>query len=318
MNDSPLRHWLPYKLQRQPDALLCRWLYAGEKRFTEPFFDETIGKCLSHAYNSQRFRVVSDLAVLPGFGHQVESLAPAAFIFHISRCGSTLLSQVLSVSPATVVLSEVPFLDEMLHLPLRTGLPLPQAGSLFTAAVALYGQKRFAQEQHLFIKTDSWHVLFWQQIRRLYPHVPFLLLYRRPDEVIRSHQHQRGMQAVPGLLEPVLFGLKKEAAVLLPPDIYTAIVLEKFFSAFLQVMQQDGNAVLANYNEGPQAIVAKLTAKAGVSFTAAEGQAMEQRAGFHAKHPGQAFAERQLSSTLPDLRQCFLFYEALERLRQAE
>ncbi len=48
-----------------------------------------------------------------------------------------------------------------------------------------------------------------EKARKLYPQTPFILLYRQPGEVIRSQQKRRGMQSIPGLLEPEIFGFTK-------------------------------------------------------------------------------------------------------------
>jgi hypothetical protein len=116
MNSSALSKWLPYKLFYYQNQILCRWMYAGEKTFTEPFFDETVLKCLSHPYNSNPFKSVADVQLLHQWSHSIDYIKPTAFIFHVSRCGSTLLSQLLSLSAQNIVLSEVPFLDDIIAI----------------------------------------------------------------------------------------------------------------------------------------------------------------------------------------------------------
>ena len=44
-NSAPITGWIPVKLYPEENNLLCRWLYAGDKTFAEPFFDETILAC---------------------------------------------------------------------------------------------------------------------------------------------------------------------------------------------------------------------------------------------------------------------------------
>ena len=45
MNTHPLKNWIPFRLDFHEKELHCRWLYVGDKKYTEPFFHETTGKC---------------------------------------------------------------------------------------------------------------------------------------------------------------------------------------------------------------------------------------------------------------------------------
>lgn len=78
------------------------------------------------------------------------------------------------------------------------------------AAIKFIGQNKNGNEQILFIKTDSWHIFFHRTFRHLFPTAPFILLFRSPDEVIYSHQKVHGMQAIPRLIEPEIFGFKQK------------------------------------------------------------------------------------------------------------
>jgi hypothetical protein len=44
------------------------WCYLGEKRFTEPFFDDTINRCLRHPFNAL-FRHQPPIRRLEEWGH---------------------------------------------------------------------------------------------------------------------------------------------------------------------------------------------------------------------------------------------------------
>lgn len=318
MQCSVLEQWLPYKLITQSDQLLCRWLYLGGKRFTEPFFDETIMKCLSLPYNSKFLKSVSDLQVLKEWSLQMDNLHPTAFIFHISRCGSTLVSQLFSLFPQNIVLSEVPILDELLRLPYkRNALHRDESDALFKATLAFYGQRRESVHQNLFIKTDSWHILFYDRLRRLFPGVPFVLLYRTPEEVMLSHHRKRGIHAVPGLIEAGIFGFDDAGFVNL--DVYLAAVLEKYLTTYLQIIQKDKNVLLLNYGEGIMNMMEKIADKANLIFSPKEWDTMEERATFDAKYPGQKFSEDQSSLAKPEyLHSCSTLYEQLEQFRKAQ
>lgn len=317
MISSALKNWLPYKLISEKDQLLCKWFYAGEKKFSEPFFDETILKCLSYPFNSKAFKCVSNVEVLPEWSLAIEHVKPSVIIFHISRCGSTLLSQLLSLSGRNIVLSEVPFLDEILRLPYKHKKISEDASNrLFKATLAFYGRKRETWEEHLFIKADSWHILFYKRLRRMFPDVLFVLLYRNPGEVIRSHQKKRGIQAVPGLLEPELFGFNQNVKQGWDLDCYLSNVLEKYFTAYRDVVLNDNQVILANYSNGMPDVINKIVDKTGICFSEKERETMKERIIFNAKYPDKKFIEDQPIHKPPlCLQGCFELYDQLKRFQ---
>jgi hypothetical protein len=49
---NELSGWVPIRLYRETAETMVDWCYLGEKRFTEPFFDDTINGCLRHPFNA--------------------------------------------------------------------------------------------------------------------------------------------------------------------------------------------------------------------------------------------------------------------------
>jgi hypothetical protein len=311
---SALENWVPYKLSSREERT-CRWLYLADKKITEPFFDETISRCLSLPENSGMMRCVSSVDILPEWSQQVECISPSAIIFHISRCGSTLISQLLALQSNNIVLSEVPFFDELLRDGNRKN-DMKSALPILKAAIALYGAKRKPGTNRLFIKADSWHIHFYKELRELYPAIPFILLYRRPDEVLRSQQKKRGMHAAPGVIEPTLFGFDNSIVTELSLDEYMARVIETYLQAFMEVIAHDQHAHLVNYDEGGLPIVKMIAGLTNTAISETELRAMEERSGFHAKSPGDVFNEPETKELpCPFLEQSFKLYEALEKIR---
>lgn len=310
MNDtlsSMLENWVPYKLTYEEGRPYCEWLYTGDRGFTEPFFDETISICRQLYYRNRKS--VSSIEILPQWSNEVESVPPAAFIFHVSRCGSTLASQLLALDKSNIVLSEVPFFDALL----RKGV----SGESLKAAIGLYARVK-KDRKRLFIKTDSWHMFFYKQIRELYPTTPFILIYRRPDEVMRSQQKRRGMHAVPALIEPSLFGLENEEVHQMTQDEYLGLVLDRYFQAFLDIIKNDPLAVPVNYNEGPMSMVERIAAVTNTFIGSDAIEKIKTRAMYHAKYPEQVFMEEALPEPVPAYcRAAYDKYEALEKMRNS-
>jgi hypothetical protein len=312
--EHPLKSWIPYKLElKNDDSLLCRWLNTFDKPYVEPFFDETISKCKAQDQHILKFSSVADLTVLEDWAEKLENVEPTAFIFHISRCGSTLVSQLLGLNEQNISLAEVPFFDDILRSPLKKNdIKGLDTGKLLIAAIKFYGQRRFGTETNLFIKTDSWHVFYYKKIRQLYPEVPFVFLYRTPDEVFSSHLKKSGMQAVPGLIEPELFGLDSIEVVHMPQREYIAKMIEKYLEMYLEIMESDRLSIFLDYKDGIIPIIKKIAAFTKVEIDEDELLTMENRIQYHSKYPNEAFKERKIVSVIPELNKAFELYARLE------
>jgi hypothetical protein len=314
--DSPVTGWIPVKLYPEAESLLCRWLYVGNKDFTEPFFDETISACRAQfTENGHLKKSMSSINILEDFASDIESVSPTAFIFHISRCGSTLISQMLGMLPSNIILPEVPFFDDLLRYGKKNNR-MPEILPQLKAAVDLYGAKRNENYDNLFIKTDSWHIHFYKELRTLYPTVPFFLLYRKPDEVLRSQQKKRGMQAIPNLLEADIFGFDKDKISKVPFNEYMGMVIESYLLAFENILQKDKLAYAINYHDGAMQIVDTIASVTSLQISDSEKLLMQKRAGFHAKFPEQIFSEEKPDEPVPGfLKRSFELYDKIEVIR---
>ncbi len=312
--DNNINGWVPVKLYAE-ENLQCRWLYVGNKNFTEPFFDDTIAARRVLPENGFLNKRMSGIDELADLVKEVDAIQPTAFIFHISRCGSTLISQMLGMQSSNIVLSEVPFFDELLRYGKKHDrMPgiLPQ----LKAAIELYGAKRSEDHQHLFIKTDSWHIHFYKELRILYPTVPFFLLYRKPHEVLRSQQKKRGMHALPNFLEPAIFGFDEDKVSAMQFDEYTGMVIENYLDAFLEILQKDRSAYAVNYHDGAMEIINTIAAVTNLQISEIEKKMMQERAGFHAKFPTQVFNEEMPEEPIPGfLKRSGELYNKIEEIR---
>ena len=314
---ADLDNWIPYKLEHRGEWL-CRWLSVAGQRFSEPFFSETISKCQAQLPNGSRYASLSSLeSLLAAAAQPFAALVPSAFIFHVSRCGSTLLAQLLGLSRQNVVLSEVPLLDQILRLSVSdSGIAPASVEALMSASLRLLARQRNVDEARLFVKLDSWHVAFAPLIRKLYPATPFVLLYRAPDEVMRSHRKRRGMQAVPGLIEPQLFDLSDGDFDAGDADGYLDKVLAYYLSRFMGIAAQDRRALLVDYRLGSMEMVRQVAAHAQFAISDADLASMEARSRFHSKYPDQNFSEVSEASALPAVsRQAQAAYLQLEQIR---
>ncbi len=113
--------WTPINLAWRPEGASVDWCRLGDTRFTEPFFEQTIATALRHPARLL-FRRQTPVAALEAWQDDPSALPPRGFIFHLSRCGSTLAAQLLAALPQNLVISEAPPIDQLLNLQLS---PLP-------------------------------------------------------------------------------------------------------------------------------------------------------------------------------------------------
>jgi hypothetical protein len=279
---ASLANWFPVAVGGSPATVW--WRFMGDKRLTAAFFMDS----LQSQPPEDRLVCQTPLSALERF---VGSVQPTVFIFHVSRCGSTLLTQMLATLPQCIVLSEPPVLDAFFRL-LHSQPELPGAQDIFRKLVSALGQRRQGGEPHLFLKLDSWHTPWMPWLRKVYPDTPFIFLYREPSEVLASHRRQRGPQMVPGLLDTSL--LQPDTTGLAAHDLegYGASVLDAIFKSAFDALASAEHAVhaeLVNYKQLPHVLWTRLLPLFSMSCEGDALGAVQARSRFHSKHGGQNF-----------------------------
>ncbi len=276
--------WVPVRLRRQSGVWRLQWRRLGAARFTDPFFAQTIDACVAHPANLL-FTRETGVGTLRETAARSPGLPPTAFIFHMSRCGSTLITQMLAALERNIVISEARPIDDVLRAHLQDpALEEPARLLWLQWLVSVLGRRRFPAEAHLFIKFDCWHSLFLPLIRRAFPGVPWLFVYRQPVEVLASQSRHRGAHMIPGVLEPALFGWDPAAVAAMDLDEYGARVLAAVGEAALSAAQ-DGSGEFLDYSELPQAVFRRFLPRWNPGLTEAELERAATAALLNAKNP---------------------------------
>jgi hypothetical protein len=297
--------WIPARVFWKQEELLVDWCWLGELRLTDPFFEQTINQALSHPANLL-FRRQTPVEALEPLAVQRPGLTPRGFVFHMSRCGSTLVSQMLAADPRHLVVSEASPIDAILRAALRNAsITESQRVKWLRGMVSALGQSRNPGQRHLFIKFDCWHTLFLPLIRQAFPAVPWIFIYRQPLEVLVSQHHQRGAQMIPGVLEPGLFGWDSSFIREMRLDEYGGRVLAKISGAALQGISS-GNRKLVNYCQLPELVWTDLMKSWGLECLPEHAERMAAVARQNAKNPVLAFetdSARKNQQATPGLRE---------------
>ena len=314
--DWPEGDWLPVHAEGGPEPYVDWAQFAGAP-LTAPFFEESRRKAAVLPFNAA-FRRRTSLAGFIAAATPERTRTPRGLIFHMSRCGSTLVAQMLAASSRNTVISEAPPLDAAVQIE-AFGTPSGRCDGVLAAMVSALGRRWPAEDDRLFIKHDSWHAMSLALIRRTYPRAPWVFLYRDPLEVMVSQARQAGVQTVPGMLPPHLFGIDPEE---MPPDAYGAAALGRTCGAAVDAFAH-GGGLLVNYRELPDAVYTRILPHFGVTPDAEDLAAMARTAGRDAKAPYAAFApdgeakRREATPRLFELVDRYLTapYRRLEALR---
>jgi gluconate kinase len=288
VNAHRLSGWIPIRIYWKERRPLVDWCWIGTRRFSEPFFDHTIDASLRLPF-SNLFRPQTPIEMLRERHAFEPGLEPRGFIFHMSRCGSTLVSQMLAALPQNVVISEAGSIDSVLRAKFREpSLTDEQRADWLRWIVSALAQRRAGDEENLFIKFDSWSVMDFPLISRAYPGVPWIFQYRNPVEVLVSQLGHRGAHMVPGGIEPELFGMRLEEVLQMPPEEFCARVLARICEAAL-LHHQSSHGMMINYDQLPDAVWTAAAGFFGVEVSDADMETFRRVATVDAKNPGLGF-----------------------------
>jgi hypothetical protein len=272
--------WLPYRYQAKHD--LVNWLLPGGHA-TEPFFDEYISRCRQQLLN-QIIQPCTSLAVAYEQANYLENIEPAGFIFHLSRCGSTLISGCFSELESTCVFSESPLLTELL---LDNHLMIEEQKNLLRAFVNLQAGV-FSQHPKMIIKWNAWDIFRWDLIREIYPEVPVIFIVRDPIEILASHhrlvgRHMGGDITLVNFHPVFAASLVEDDTLDRQIQVLLGLLLEmnKKLSVF--------NTMLIDYQHLGEKILMAALDFFGCEPIESGLLKIQERMRFHSKSPGQMF-----------------------------
>jgi len=291
-----LTGWTPIYSYLAGGQLMLDWCYTGERRFTEPFFGDTVDQ-VNRDLAALLFRHQTTIEEASRRERRSPGMPPAGFIFHLSRCGSTLVSRMLAVLPENRVLSEPTALNTVMRAALLDE-SIPRATLLdwLRTVVSLLGRPLDGETRYC-IKLDCWHTLALPLIVEAFPHTPWIFLYRNPAEVLVSQARAPGAWTVPSALEPEVFGVNRAGAIAMPRHEYLARALSRICDAALRHRDR-GRGLLVNYDELPDFVTGRLPVHFGMSLTPVELERMRIASTADAKTPQMRFSDDRQAKRL--------------------
>jgi hypothetical protein len=218
----------------------------------------------------------------------------------MSRCGSTLVTQMLAAVPEHLVLSEPLLVNDVLRAP---GTDDERVSRLRLAITAL-GRPPSGAERAYVLKLDAWATHDLPLLRRAFPATPWLFLSRDPLEVLVSQRLLPGMHMYPWIIPPELFGLDLNSATAMPFEEYGARVLGAICRDALT--HRDDRTLFLDYRDLPGAVFDRVLDWFGLDCSPDDRRRMEAASLRNAKIPSRAFTgepEEKAQAATPELRE---------------
>lgn len=283
-----LAGWTPIRVDLSGPAPALWWADLSAERFTDPFFDQTVARWESGPNARPLVRTgIDELRAVAG----APSLELAGMIFHVSRCGSTLVSRLLGTLPGVVAIAEPAPLNALLGLD-----PAHVDHAVLVDAVRLLvralGRSRHDDERRLVLKCTSWNVLRREVLAAAFPDTPWIWVQRDPVHVLASL-----LAEPPGWLGPrailgnvaQLFGIDRN----LVPTMDRAELASRALGAMLQAAADEpAGRLVIDYADLPGAVWTRAAPHFGLPTGPAAVDRMLRQSRFYSKDPTpRPFAE---------------------------
>jgi hypothetical protein len=152
---------------------------------SDPFFQQTVERAKANG----KAELFTEFDALLQLEQSLDSVEPTGFIFHSSRCGSTLMTNACRAIAGSIVLSEANAIDKLIarFITDSDGIKESLYSVFLRATVRALAQRRNGNEQHLLVKFAACSFAQIERITRIWPRVPWIFLYRDPIETIVSN-----------------------------------------------------------------------------------------------------------------------------------
>lgn len=262
---------LPCRAVLKPTGLYVALRDVPRAELRDPFMQQTVERS---AVADELIEVPdAQLMALPPTG------APAGIVFHVGRCGSTLVSQLLKQLPGTTVYSEPLPCNDLLVPPQRE----PRARRV--AALRVLGDlfARHAGTPYV-IKCSSWNTLHGELLCEAFPTTPWVLCLRDPLEVAVSLTDDRPGWLAAGSVAERQFAAEVGMAGEAPAfETLVAKLLAAFASAAAHLDVRRG--LVVDYTQLPSQVWERIVPHFGLQADAASLARMTAVAAKSAKAP---------------------------------
>ena len=163
------------------------WMNMSDVEFKEPFFQQTVDR-VREEEPWRDANVFTEFDALLQLDQVLPRVHPSGLIFHSSRCGSTLVANACRALDNAIVLSEANPIDKLIARFITDAVDDPVKESLYSVFIrAAVNALAHSAGERVFVKFSCCGTSQLERIRRIWPDVPWLFLYRDPVETIVSN-----------------------------------------------------------------------------------------------------------------------------------
>lgn len=154
--------------------------------FHEPFFHQTVERWRRERPNALSLEL--DLDAFQALARLEPGRQPDGFIFHVGRCGSTLLANMLSALDRHLVIKESTAVNVLVNglVSAPDEARRRERESLLVRALPFMLRPARGTERYLLFKLTSWNMCLSATMLRLFPNTPAAFLYRECCQTVAS------------------------------------------------------------------------------------------------------------------------------------
>lgn len=287
--------WLPVDIELDPQPAIVgeaavRWLEFGATPLDDPFFTQTVDKLRRMAPPAREIQ--TNIETMLRLSNRLPAVRPAGFIFHVSHCGSTLLSNALKLAPQTVVASEP---HSLVRLTRRfNDPPSPYLKSrwevrrrmLMDSVLRLMAHYRTGETERIAVKFASLNLMGMKMVRTCWPDTPCVVVVRNPVEVLVRPAAGTGWMAwkTDGELACELFDLNlpPQAVQEMPTEEYCARAMGQLLKSALDAV--DEHCKVIDYEDLNRQRICDIASFFGLALPGDE-KGLDQVFSYYAKDP---------------------------------
>ncbi len=239
-----------------PEARAVIWADVGQNDLQEWQF---LFSLAAMAESGKLLTLRTNLDELPDLEAALgDTVEPAGFIFHMSRCGSTLLGNALNRPPQHLAINQPgPLQDGFWTVitdhwratadrsdPAREARHEQLLRHLLRAIL----RRRSADHVRAFVKFRSWSVLFVRMIEKAFPEVPCLFMYRDPIEVFGSTLQKKNVAEFAGQAQKAFLTGRDETDL---PELTTLQFMNDCYANYFRaaLSSRPDRMTLLNYRD---------------------------------------------------------------------
>jgi len=192
-NDIKVLEYFPIDIEKNNgfEIIMCQidWAsyHANPSRYS--FYSFLHERCIPKNTIKQKFSfLVQDMKMklnrLKLESNIYPPVIPSGMIFHETRCGSTLIANILASNPEFLVYSE-PLVPLKLNLECSRIFQESECVHMMRSIISLMGMS--STHKHLFIKWQTGGIKNLSFLLRAFPSTPWIFIFRDPVQIMISH-----------------------------------------------------------------------------------------------------------------------------------